>query len=126
MEIKELTLDELKAEIKRREDERAKNPVDWWCITTEGDEEGRTIKTLGTCYGHFAELALQYANSANWVLTFERVADPKRLKTAEKVSVHVRGVSNGDMAALAGPEYIISVSTHYGAVLLRKNPYGRV
>lgn len=34
------------------------SPIGWWNVTTEGDCEGRSVRDLGTFYGHVAEIAL--------------------------------------------------------------------
>jgi len=34
------------------------SPVGWWKVTTEGDQEGKSIKNLGWHYGHVVEIAL--------------------------------------------------------------------
>ncbi len=47
------------------------SPLNWWTITTEGDEEGRTTVNLGTYYGHVAGLAFRFADKAFYGLRFE-------------------------------------------------------
>ena len=38
-------------------------PVGWWNVTTEGDCEGRSTKSLGWHYGHVVEIALSLQRS---------------------------------------------------------------
>jgi hypothetical protein len=51
-------------------------PVGWWKVTTEGDEEGRTIRELGTHYGHLAEVALSL-KGCGYSLRFEKARKPQ-------------------------------------------------
>lgn len=49
-------------------------PVNYWRVTTEGDEEGRSSRDLGIHYGHLAEIAMYLARSAFYGLKFEPVS----------------------------------------------------
>ena len=68
--------------------------IGWWRVTTEGDCEGRSTKTLGTYYGHVAEIALSLAGSAFYSLSFSPVENPapavRPSYTPEKNNVSVQ------------------------------------
>lgn len=49
------------------------SPVGWWRVTTEGDVEGRTTKTLGDFYGHVAEIAFALAKESFYALEFSPI-----------------------------------------------------
>jgi hypothetical protein len=49
------------------------DPIGWWKVTTEGDCEGRSTDTLGTFYGHVAEIAFANRKKSSYSLRFEPV-----------------------------------------------------
>lgn len=51
------------------------NPKGRWEVTTEGDEEGRTTRHLGTHDGYVDEIALHFADKQGYALRFERRAE---------------------------------------------------
>lgn len=61
-----------------------------WEVTTEGDEEGRTTRNLGTHEGHFDEIAFKLASQSYYSLRF-RVIDSTEFRdkkpTGTKVAV---------------------------------------
>lgn len=48
----------------------------WWSVSTEGDEEGRTIKDLGIHYGFVDEIATLLAAKAFYKLRFAVAKKP--------------------------------------------------
>lgn len=46
------------------------NPIGVWRVTTEGDEEGRSIKDLGVCHGHICQIAFKLAHECGHSLMF--------------------------------------------------------
>lgn len=54
----------------RDKENEYKTPVRWWVVTTEGDEEGRSVKSFGSWYGHVAEIALHLADKAMYEIEF--------------------------------------------------------
>lgn len=65
------------------------NPFGIWQVSTEGDEEGKTIKILGVYTGFVDKIALALANKAYYSLLFKRVNSKVLDKTpkANKVSI---------------------------------------
>lgn len=51
----------------------------WWKVTTEGDCEGRTVREIGTFYGHLDELARQLAHFCYYSLQFSAITEPKEI-----------------------------------------------
>lgn len=74
------------------------SPVGWWCVTTEGDCEGRSTADLGQHYGHVADIAFELANKCEYSLRFRprapglaRQREVKRTATKRKVNVSFTG-----------------------------------
>lgn len=67
-----------------------------WSVTTEGDEEGRTVRHLGSFLGQFDDIALHLADKAYYGLRFEyNSAEVVKLKpTKSEVQVSL-GISTG-------------------------------
>lgn len=85
---------------------KVKNEVDlsephWWEVTTEGDEEGRTITRLGLHQGTLVEVAHKLASSAKYELHFKWI-DPSeqhvpRYSARADVDISVQGVRTEDL-----------------------------
>lgn len=66
------------------------SPVGWWHVTTEGDEEGKSIRDLGCWQGHIADIARMLADKCYYVLRFEELAAPPFIdETKGKISGEV-------------------------------------
>lgn len=100
MELSEVSIAELQAEILRRKKlaaskgifEKIKsymgNPFGTWKVTTEGDCEGRSIKTIGVFEGHIVDIALELGQQGGYSLSFEpfilkNLASPVRVEKIE-------------------------------------------
>lgn len=62
-------------------------PIGWWIVTTEGDEEGRTTDTLGTVFGHVADVAFHFADRKFYKLTMRKDVNRAPLAVAEPLTV---------------------------------------
>jgi hypothetical protein len=78
--LSRLSDEDLQAELERRKKERKNaqyidnlNPVGTWKVTTEGDCEGKSVKSLGTHVGHVADIAFALRTSAMYNLNFSPV-----------------------------------------------------
>jgi len=64
-----------------------------WRVTTEGDEEGRTVRELGSYTGNFDEIAFALADKEFYKLTFEMVDAPpteyKPVRDRVNISFHI-------------------------------------
>lgn len=104
--ISDATVDELRAEIARREAEAkavqavqaaakyaaSTSPVGLWRVSTEGDCEGKTRRDLGLWEGHVADIAALLADKAEYGLRFEtaKMTLPARSgATREAVEVEI-------------------------------------
>jgi hypothetical protein len=99
MYITDYTNEQLKAELKRREEVKKisqlpkiaiNNPVSIWKVTTEGDCEGRSTKELGIFKGHIVDIALSLADKSYYTLNFKETEHPKEtleLPKSNKVNV---------------------------------------
>lgn len=65
-------------------------PRGTWCVTTEGDCEGRSTTNLGTWVGYVDEIALHLAKESFYTLQFTRISDRPAELTPAKDMVHVR------------------------------------
>ncbi len=65
-----------------------KNSYGTWSVRTEGDVEGKTMRTLGTFTGYVDEIALYLADECYYSLTFRGVEDVKTFK-ASRDSVNI-------------------------------------
>jgi hypothetical protein len=71
-------LEERLAEEKKLRSERDQlNPMGLWRVTTEGDEEGRTVRSLGIHEGHLGEIMLALSPATFYSLAPQRVYPPK-------------------------------------------------
>lgn len=78
------------AQIYNEREEAAKksylNPVNFWTVTTEGDEEGRSIVQLGSYYGHIAEIAFHLADRVYYGLRFD--PPPQNIKVEQNNTIY--------------------------------------
>jgi len=81
-------ISELQEEIAclRREDQEQSKlanlkPVGKWRVTTEGDDEGRSVKTLGEFEGHIVDIAERLSGECYYSLTFKPVAPIEHVST---------------------------------------------
>lgn len=94
MNLSEIKLEDLKEEIKRRENreeidkikknlqDKWGNPRNIWKVSTAGDCEGRTTRFIGYFEGHLADVYAQCYNQMVYSFYLESVIPPK----IEKVS----------------------------------------
>lgn len=113
------------------------SPVGWWRVTTEGDEEGRTIKVVGDFYGHVAEIALS-VECPGYKLTFEPIAGRKKpskrptyMVAPDRVVSITLYVGSGTWdlktdalvqymtAWLDCPEIVVTPSNYFAAVIIQ-------
>jgi hypothetical protein len=115
------------------------NPIGWWKVTTEGDCEGRSTDTLGTFYGHVAEIAFANRKKSSYSLRFEPVKGMVALADRPAVAV-VAGAKEKEIkvhisfaysmldgckpnpkavaAWLDADDVIVTESNYYDAILL--------
>ena len=126
---------ELQEELDHRLEE-PKNPVDFWKVSTSGDEEGKTTKNLGIHHGHWAETAMKFSGVACYSLYLDRVEEPLpvHLPTPRtEVSINYRGILPGlgssynDKACaikaiqkMLEGEYEVTPSNYYMSVKIRR------
>ena len=100
MNIKDATIEQLKLEIQKRESlpqvlplskEWPDSPIGVWKVTTEGDCEGRSTKTIGVFEGHVVDIALQLSKQSYYSLMFSPVANPEvvygNISSGDSVSI---------------------------------------
>lgn len=72
------------------------HPVGWWCVSTEGDCEGKSTEELGEHFGHVVEIALELSARSSYKLTFRKSSrsdkgeEPVRVASARAVHVTFR------------------------------------
>ncbi len=111
---------------------RYKNPYGTWRVTTEGDEEGRTTRELGTHTGYIDEIALALADKACYELNFQAAEPLQKNPTPTKTSVNVQldiesGTWNMDAdercffaeKMLQGRPVIVAGSNYFGCFVIR-------
>lgn len=139
MELDNLSDDELyslesrlEEEKKRREDAGKYNPVGMWNVTTEGDEEGRTVRGLGVHEGHLGDIMFALAPATFYSLT------PRRM-TPKVVAAHDGSEDRGVnmcysnlfgyiepkiavpmVQRLLGPKFKVSRGQYYCSVKIEK------
>lgn len=103
----------------------------YWQVSTEGDEEGKSIRNLGVFHGNIDEIAFALADRVMWSLSFKPI-DPdnipisKEYKTKIDIYLDLQGVSYSDSktrehiirAMLAETNIEVKNSGSYGKVLL--------
>jgi hypothetical protein len=72
-----------------------KNTYGLWSVTTENDEEGRTVKNLGTFKGHIDEIALHLADKCYYSLCFKQVEEIKEYIPKRKSVSVMFGIDSG-------------------------------
>lgn len=131
---------ELKAELKRRAEERAKHylkvssPVGTWKITTEGDCEGRTTQQLGTHSGELAEVLLGLGKSALYSLWVHPIEDMPAVPVKAPSANFYYGdlVNSGfddrvekavqEFQKFFGPNYIVEPGQWYKSLVIKRKP----
>jgi len=63
---------ELHSELRRRKEAAPTNPIDYWWVATEIGVEGARLERFGKYYGHFAEVALRFADKVGYGLYLNR------------------------------------------------------
>lgn len=101
-----------------------KNQV--WLVSTEGDCEGRSMRSLGYFQGNIAEIALYLADRACYTLEFAAVeVQPVGVPTGETIDVSFKynAYTSPDKIAMAkemqtivGPDFIVRAGDHYASV----------
>ncbi|MNL91004.1 hypothetical protein D3C81_07300 [compost metagenome] len=69
--------------------EKYKNVYGVWSVTTEGDCEGRDIKTLGTHEGYIDDIAFKLADKCYYSLCFSRVEEKEEPLKKEIKEVNI-------------------------------------
>lgn len=59
------------------------DPYGLWIVTTEGDEEGRTTRQLGSYEGYLDEIAHKLASEAFYTLEFSKANELPELKAED-------------------------------------------
>jgi hypothetical protein len=110
------------------------DPYGTWKVTTEGDEEGKTVTDLGIHIGFLDEIAFKLAPSCYYSLRFQRVAcHDYSFSDAKEVNITLasesgswewgpeyRVIKIGEMMSRHDrPVEVVSCS-YYGSVLIRK------
>lgn len=97
-----------------------------WKVTTEGDCEGRSVRTLGVFEGNFDEVAMALADKCYYSLQFEPV-EPKTLDlTPVRNSVSVSfgiGSNTWGMTPERRAEYFASLLPDDGPVSVETGTY---
>lgn len=109
------------------------NAYGFWQVTTEGDEEGRTTRVLGTFKGRIDEIAFALAERSFYKLTFKAVdlSIPEPTKIHETVHVSfdidsgIWDMNNVEIADLAkhimhGSDVIVKESNYFASFLLSR------
>lgn len=104
----------------------------YWQVSTEGDEEGKSIRNLGVFHGNIDEIAFALVDKAYYSLNFrlidpENIPVPKEYKTKIDIYLDLKDVPYGDSNArvsimremLAGTNISVEKSNNtYGGVTL--------
>lgn len=104
----------------------------YWQVSTEGDEEGKSIRNLGVFHGNIDEIAFALVDKAYYSLNFrlidpENIPVPKEYKTKIDIYLDLKDVPYGDSNArvsimremLAGTNISVKKSNNtYGGVTL--------
>jgi hypothetical protein len=85
-----------------------KNAFGVYDVTTEGDCEGKSVRTLGRHEGYIDDIAFKLANQCYYSLTFHRVPVEKQTKNLTKTGTKVNVVLDIDSGTwdMKGPERI--------------------
>lgn len=107
-------------------------PVGLWCVTTQGDEEGKSTKQLGVHEGHIVDIARALSAEAFYDLNFRPMKALDKMKIrAPRANVHVQlDIDSGTWEMEKEPRMAyfrtmikdrddvrISASNYYGAVV---------
>lgn len=107
-------------------------PVGLWCVTTQGDEEGKSTRQLGVHEGHIVDIAHALSAEAFYELNFRPVTALDKMNIrAPRSSVHVTlDIDSGTWSMEKGPRMAyframvkdrddvkISESNYYAAVV---------
>ena len=67
------------------------NSYGYWQVTTEGDCEGRSTRTLGVFKGHYHDIAMALADKSCYSLRFKRIPEEQmelpKIQTRDKVQI---------------------------------------
>lgn len=102
------------------------NPYGKWEVTTEGDEEGRSAKRLGTHEGNIFDIAKHLSSQVFYALNFKRIGymdieeinRPTKLKTVQ-VRIYEDSTAISDIVKIiqSAPEDVsVSDGNYYDAV----------
>lgn len=73
----------------------------YWQVSTEGDEEGKSIRNLGVFHGNIDEIAFALADRVMWSLDFKQINPddipaPKNYKTRINICLDLKDVPYSD------------------------------
>ncbi len=126
---------ELHSELRRRKEAAPTNPIDYWWVATEIGVEGARLERFGKYYGHFAEVALRFADKVGYGLYLNRariLSDLPPLPSSEaEARIWYKNILGPDVKArdaveamkvvLSGSEYEVREGrTHQGTVIIRR------
>lgn len=129
---KEKEIKALKAQKEALQNERNQNPVDTWVITTEGDCEGKSVKSLGTFTGHLGDILLKLHENAYYTYGVKRASVPIGLGEDVRDSAELNTVvprfhdlpfGDQDVAGAQkffGPEFLVVKGKHYRSMRITR------
>lgn len=93
-----------KKEVDRNYEYNVPSRYGYWQVSTEGDEEGKSIRNLGVFLGNIDEIAFALADKVMWSLDFKQINPddipaPKNYKTRIDIYLDLKDVSCGDSNA---------------------------
>ena len=76
----------------------------YWQVSTEGDEEGKSIRNLGVFHGNIDEIAFALADKAMYSLDFKQInpnniPTPEEYKTRVEICLDLKDIPYGDSRA---------------------------
>ena len=112
------------------------NPIGLWEVTTEGDVEGRSTKTLGTFEGHIVDIALNLRTQCYYSLTFKKTKvnvfskPPKNAKVSIVLDINsgtwdmdpetrAMSIENFLKKGKANVNYSVLPNNYYASVLIQ-------